>query len=114
MNRCSFLLIALLFPCVLTLTSGHWQAQAAVPILSNTAKKSPHVKKLSTLSSKKKKDISPFSKKIISHISFSSTCYPWQKRKYFFGKNTGSKGEKSSQGSKGSKGSFCNTNTDPA
>jgi D-alanyl-D-alanine carboxypeptidase (penicillin-binding protein 5/6) len=54
MNRCSFLLIALLFPCVLTLTSGHWQAQAAVPILSNTAKKSPHVKKLSTLSSKKK------------------------------------------------------------
>ncbi|MCW5211568.1 D-alanyl-D-alanine carboxypeptidase [Desulfobulbus sp. TB] len=59
MNRCSFLLIAFLFPCVLTLTSGHWQAQAALPILSNTAKKSPQVKqtkqakKLPTFSSKK-------------------------------------------------------------
>ena len=53
MNRCSFLLIALLAPCVLILTSGHWQAQAALPILSNTAKKAPQAKKLRTLSSTK-------------------------------------------------------------
>ncbi|MDU9049490.1 MAG: serine hydrolase [Candidatus Electrothrix sp. Rat3] len=52
MNRCSFLFITLLAPCVFTLSSGHLQAQAAtLPVLSNTAKKAPQAKTLPQLSS---------------------------------------------------------------
>ncbi|MCI5165838.1 MAG: D-alanyl-D-alanine carboxypeptidase [Candidatus Electrothrix sp. GM3_4] len=51
MNRCSFLFIALLAPCVFVLSSGHLQAQATLPLLSNTAKKAPQAKKLPRLSS---------------------------------------------------------------
>jgi D-alanyl-D-alanine carboxypeptidase (penicillin-binding protein 5/6) len=51
MNRCSFLFIALLALCVFTLSSGHLQAQTTLPILSNTAKKSPQAKTLPQLSS---------------------------------------------------------------
>ncbi|MCI5121100.1 MAG: D-alanyl-D-alanine carboxypeptidase, partial [Candidatus Electrothrix sp. AUS4] len=42
MNRCSFLFITLLAPCVFTLSAGNvQQAQATLPVLSNTAKKAP-------------------------------------------------------------------------
>ena len=52
MNRCSFLFITLLAPCVFTLSSGHLQAQAAaLPVLSKTAKKAPQAKTLPQLSS---------------------------------------------------------------
>ena len=51
MNRCSFLFVTLLAPCVFTLSSGHLQAQAALPILNNTAKKAPSAKVLPKLSS---------------------------------------------------------------
>ena len=51
MNRCSFLFIALLAPCVFTLSFGHLQAQATLPVLSNTAKKAPQAKTLPQLSS---------------------------------------------------------------
>jgi D-alanyl-D-alanine carboxypeptidase (penicillin-binding protein 5/6) len=51
MHRCSFLFIALLAPCLFTLSSGHLQAQAALPVLSNTAKKAPQAKILPALSS---------------------------------------------------------------
>ncbi|RWX47998.1 D-alanyl-D-alanine carboxypeptidase (penicillin-binding protein 5/6), partial [Candidatus Electrothrix communis] len=54
MNRCSFLFITLLAPCVFTLSSGHLHLQAqaaALPVLSKTAKKSPQAKTLPQLSS---------------------------------------------------------------
>ncbi|RWX50496.1 D-alanyl-D-alanine carboxypeptidase, partial [Candidatus Electrothrix marina] len=42
MNRCSFLFITLLAPCVFTLSSGHIQTKAEnIPVLSYTAKKAP-------------------------------------------------------------------------
>ena len=44
MNRYSFLFITLLAPCVFTLSSGCPQAQAGPPVLSNIAKKAPHVR----------------------------------------------------------------------
>ncbi|XCN73187.1 MAG: serine hydrolase [Candidatus Electrothrix aestuarii] len=46
MNRCSFLFITLLAPCVFTLSASNVpQAQATLPVLSNTAKKAPPAEK---------------------------------------------------------------------
>ena len=53
MNRCSFLFITLLAPCVFNLSSGSvQQAQATLPVLQGTAKKAPLTeKKLPSISS---------------------------------------------------------------
>ncbi|MCI5150039.1 MAG: hypothetical protein D3916_11740, partial [Candidatus Electrothrix sp. MAN1_4] len=51
MNQYSFLFVTLLAPCIFTLSSGHLQAHAALPVLNNTAKKAPSVKVLPKLSS---------------------------------------------------------------
>lgn len=51
MNRCSFLFVTLLAPCVFTLASGCLQAQAALPVLNGTAKKVPQAKTLPQISS---------------------------------------------------------------
>ncbi len=50
MHRCSFLFIALLVPCVITLASGYLEAEATLPVLTNTAKKAPQAKSLPALS----------------------------------------------------------------
>ena len=51
MNRCSFLFITLLALCVFTLSTGHLQAQATLPVLNTIAKKAPQAKTLPALSS---------------------------------------------------------------
>ena len=61
MNRCSFLFITLLAPCVFTLPAGNvQQAQATLPVLSNTAKKAPPAaKQLPSISATIKIDPQP-------------------------------------------------------
>ncbi|WP_446008004.1 D-alanyl-D-alanine carboxypeptidase family protein [Candidatus Electrothrix sp.] len=63
MHRYSFLLITLLAPCVITLSTGHPQAEATVPVLDNTAKKAPHAKTLPALSPSAKITSTPTAKK---------------------------------------------------
>jgi D-alanyl-D-alanine carboxypeptidase (penicillin-binding protein 5/6) len=49
MNRYAFLFITILTPCVFTLSSGHLQARATLPVLNSTAKKAPQAKTLPPL-----------------------------------------------------------------